>query len=111
MPRSIQLVDGKCSPPTKQAISLHAALLQVGVEAYLEHHDGHKCVDVYIPKAKLYIEVDGSQHYTSAMQIQTDFERDHCSDDAGFHTMHITNYAVETEAIKIARAIRKIVNF
>jgi very-short-patch-repair endonuclease len=90
---------------------LHTALTQVGVEAYLEHPDGNKCVDIYVPKAKLYIEVDGSQHYTSAFQIQTDFSRDHSSDDDGFHTMHITNQAVETKAIKIARAIRKIVNF
>ncbi len=105
------MVKNKCSSPTKHAISLHAALTQVGVEAHLEHHDGHKSVDIYVPKAKLYIEVDGSQHYTEAMQIQSDFERDHRSDDAGFHTMHITNHAVDTEVMKIARAIRKITNF
>lgn len=111
MPRSKHVVKQKCSPPTEHAIRLHDALTQIGVEAYLEHPDGHKCIDIYVPKAKLYIEVDGSHHYTSARQIQTDFERDHKSDDDGFHTMHITNYAVETEAIKIARAIRKIVDF
>lgn len=111
MIRAVHIVRNKCSPPTKYAITLYAALTQVGVEAYLEHPDGHKCVDIYVPKAKLYIEVDGSQHYTSAIQIQTDFERDHNSDDDGFHTMHVTNHAVKTEAIRIARAIRKIVNF
>ena len=106
-----RVIMNKCSPPTKHARDLHAALIQVGVEAYLEHPDGHKCVDIYVPKAKLYIEVDGSQHYTSAVQIQTDFERDHRSDDAGFHTMHVTNHSVDTDAIKIARAIRKITSF
>lgn len=111
MTRVIHIARNKCSLPTKHAICLHAALTQVGVEAYLEHPDGHKCVDIYVPKAKLYIEVDGSQHYTSAMQIQTDFYRDHRSDDDGFHTMHVTNHSVETEAIRIARAIRKIVSF
>lgn len=111
MPRTKKVFINKCPLPTKHAVALHSALTVVGVEAHLEHHDGYKCIDVYVPKAKLYIEVDGSHHYTSAFQIQTDLKRDHPSDDAGFHTMHITNHAVDTEVIKIARAIRKIVNF
>lgn len=111
MPQTKRIVMNKCLPPTKHARDLHAALTQVGVEAHLEHPDGHKCVDIYVPKAKLYIEVDGKQHYTSAVQIQADFERDHSSDDAGFHTMHITNHSVDTEVMKIARAIKKITNF
>lgn len=108
MPPGKHSLRHKCSPPTKHAADLHAALVQVGVEAHLEHFDGHKCVDIYVPKAKLYIEVDGRHHYTSAIQIQTDFERDHRSDDRGFHTMHIANHTVEKEAIKIARAIQKL---
>jgi len=94
-----------------QAQKLHAALICVGVEAHLEYYDGHKCIDIFVPKAKLYIEVDGKQHSTSAFQIQTDFERDHGSDDAGFHTMHISNQMAVTDTIKIARAIKKIVSF
>jgi very-short-patch-repair endonuclease len=100
----------KCSQPTEYAKQLHAALVKVGVEAHLEHPDGHKCVDIYVPKAKLYIEVDGKHHYISARQIQTDFDRDHYSDDDGFHTLHIANEVVEKQGIKIARAIQKIVS-
>jgi very-short-patch-repair endonuclease len=109
--RVVRSRQHKCSPPTEHAKSLHAALVTVGVEAYLEHPDGHKCVDIYVPKAKLYIEVDGRQHYISAKQIVTDFIRDHYSDDDGFHTMHLTNQAVEDDAIRIARAIKKITNY
>lgn len=99
-----------CSPPTEYAKQLHAALTLVGVAAVLEHPDGHKCVDVYVPNAKLYIEVDGSQHYTDAAQILTDFERDYFSREEGFHTLRVTNHAVDTQAIKIARAIQKVVS-
>ena len=109
--RVVKSKQHKCSPSTEHAKNLHAALVTVGVEAYLEHPDGHKCVDIFVPKAKLYIEVDGRHHYTSARQIQTDFKRDHFSDDDGFHTMHITNEAADNDAIRIARAIKKITNF
>ncbi len=40
----------------------------------------------------------------------TDFERDHHSDDDGFHTLRLANEVVEKQAIKIARAIKKIVS-
>lgn len=97
--------------PTKEAVMLNNALRSVGIETILEHHDGHKCVDIYIPKAKTYIEVDGLHHYTDLEQIRADFARDHFSDDDGFHTLHIPNEAVRTQAIKIARALKKMVNF
>ncbi len=97
--------------PTKNALLLNSALNNVGVKTILEHYDGHKHVDIFIPKGKIYIEIDGSYHYTSAFQIATDFARDHHSDDDGFHTMRIANEVVEKQAMKIARAIKKITNF
>ncbi len=99
------------SKPTKHALQLNNALKKVGVEAVLEYFDGHKHVDIFVPKGKIYIEIDGAHHYTSAIQMMTDFERDHYSDDDGFHILRIANEVVEREAIKIARAIQKIVNF
>lgn len=99
-----------CSPPTQYARQLHAALTFVGVAAVLEHPDGHKCVDIYVPNAKLYIEVDGSQHYTEADQILIDFRRDYYSDKEGFRTLRLTNQAVVSQSMKIARAIKKITN-
>lgn len=97
--------------PTKHAKTLNDALKQVGVETILEYSDGHKCIDIFVPKAKLYIEIDGMNHYTSAVQMATDFDRDHYSDDDGFHTLRIPNEIVEAQAMKIARAIKKMVNF
>jgi very-short-patch-repair endonuclease len=97
--------------PTKNALLLNSALIAVGIETVLEHWDGHKHVDIYIPKGKIYIEIDGPQHYTNPLQIVDDFKRDHYSDDDGFHTMHIPNEVVQKNAIQIARALKKMLNF
>jgi len=51
--------------PTENARILNEALNKVGIETKLEHWDGHKHVDIFIPKGKIYIEIDGPQHYTS----------------------------------------------
>lgn len=97
--------------PTPNARLLNNALNAVGIETVLEHYDGHKHIDIFIPKGKIYIEIDGAHHYTSAFQIATDFARDHYSDDSGYHTLRLANEVVEKQAMKIARAIRKVVNF
>lgn len=97
--------------PTENALLLNDALNKVGIETVLEHWDGHKHIDIFIPKGKIYIEIDGPQHYTSPRQIVSDFHRDHYSDDDGFHTMHIPNDIVQKQSMKIARAMKKILNF
>ncbi len=97
--------------PTENARVLNDALNQVGIEAKLEHWDGHKHVDIFIPKGKIYIEIDGPRHYTNALQIVADFQRDKYSTHDGFHTIHIPNEIVEKQAMKIARAMKKIVSF
>lgn len=96
---------------TEDALLLNNALNAVGIETTLEHWDGHKHIDICIPKGKIYIEIDGPQHYTSPRQIVADFHRDHYSEEDGFHTMRIPNEIVQKHAIKIARAIKKILNF
>jgi len=97
--------------PTANALLLNQALNAVGIETVLEHFDGHKHVDIFVPKGKIYIEIDGTNHYTSAFQLATDFARDHHSDDAGFRTLRLANEVVEKQAIKIARTLRKMLNF
>lgn len=97
--------------PTKEALILNKALNDAGIETELEYSDGHKHIDIYIPKGKIYIEVDGLRHYTDANQIISDFERDHYSDDDGFHTLRIPNEIIETQADSIADALKKILNF
>lgn len=96
--------------PTKQTEALAEALKKRGVEIEIEHWDGHKHVDIYIPKDNLYIEVDGLQHQTKPKQIISDFNRDYFSFKDGFFTKHITNESVQSHLEEIADAIAHIAN-
>lgn len=96
--------------PTKFVRKLANALDKRGVVYKLEHWDGYKHVDIYIPKAKLYIEVDGAQHDIKVKQIISDFQRDYYSFKDGFFTKRITNEEVELHSEEIANAISEIVN-
>ena len=95
---------------TKHALLLNQALNTIGVETVLEHYDGHKHVDIFVPAAKLCIEVDGSNHYTSATQIVADCKRAEHSAEDGFHTFRVPNNEIEKEVMKVARAIQKVTN-
>jgi len=96
--------------PTKNALLLNQALNAVGIETVLEYWDGHKHIDICIPKGKIYVEIDGPQHYTNPVQIVSDLKRDQYSSHDGFHTMRLPNEVIVKDAIKIARAIKKILN-
>lgn len=96
--------------PTRHAKVLVEALRKRGVELKTEHWDGHKHVDIYIPKDNLYIEVDGMQHITRPERIISDFNRDYFSFKEGYFTKHITNEAIETHLEKIADAIARVVD-
>ncbi len=90
---------------TPQAISLAVALRGLGIEVEMEHWDGHKHVDLFLPGSGIQIEVDGSQHVTSPKQILTDLKRSHYSDSDGCGTVHIRNEDIETNLEPIAVAI------
>ncbi len=60
--------------PTKEALLLKHALEQKGIRVLKELDDGHKTIDLAIPKAKLNIEVDGIQHLTDPNQIVADLK-------------------------------------
>lgn len=94
---------------TPQTIALAEALEKRGVEFELEHWDGHKHVDMYIPKAQIYIEIDGPQHDLRPRQVVADFNRDYFSAKEGFFTKHITNQEIEAHLESIANAIAKVV--
>ncbi len=97
----------KVSPEAKE---LFTKLIEKGLFAELEYWDGHKHVDIHIPSAKLYIEVDGVQHFTNSNQIASDFLRDHYSDDAGYSTFRIPNAIIREKMDTIVKAILKIVS-
>ena len=97
----------KVTPESKR---LFEKLIENGLFAELEYWDGHKHVDIHIPSAKLYIEVDGVQHFTNPNQIASDFLRDHYSDDNGYDTLRIPNQIVRDKMDTIVKAILKIVS-
>lgn len=79
------------SKPTTLVLALQTALEKRGVKTVHEHFDGFKHVDLFLPEANIYIEVDGIQHLTSPGQIIADFKREHFSDTERINTLHISN--------------------
>lgn len=94
--------------PTKQTTALTEALRVRGIRVETEYWDGHKHIDVYLPDARIFVEVDGLQHYTNPKQILADFKRDHFSDGDDVPTLRLTNQLIETHLEEIADAITKI---
>ena len=94
---------------TKFARLLWAALNKRGIESITEYPDGHKSIDIAIPAARLYIEVDGVQHLNNPDQIITDFKRDYYSNKDGFYTLHIHNDDIKNHLNSIADAIADVV--
>lgn len=97
----------KISPESKQ---LFNKLIEQGIFAELEYWDGHKHVDIHIPSAKLYIEVDGIQHFTNSDQIASDFLRDHHSNNNGYSTFRVPNVIVKDKLDTIVKAVLKIIS-
>ena len=95
--------------PTKEALLLQAELANVGVESTLQYWDGHKHVDLFVPSAKLYIEIDGLAHWLKPTQIISDFKRDHYSDTDGFNTFRVPSYVVLTNTNELVKAISEVI--
>lgn len=95
----------KFRTPTKEALALKKALEVRGVRVFVELNDGHKNIDLAIPKAKLNIEVDGIQHLTNPKQIVADLSRGYYSHKNGYDTMHIPNEMVNRHLEDIAQAL------
>ena len=91
--------------PTKEASALKDALEARGVRVLVELDDGHKRIDLAIPKAKLNVEVDGIQHLTNPHQIIADINRGYYSNKIGYHTMHIPNEMVRMHLEEISDAL------
>ncbi len=91
--------------PTKEAYNLKDALERLGIRVYLELDDGHKHIDLAIPRAKLNVEVDGIQHLTNPHQIVADLNRGYYSHKNGFNTMHISNEMIHSHLKEISDAL------
>ncbi|HEV3245428.1 MAG TPA: DUF559 domain-containing protein [Candidatus Paceibacterota bacterium] len=92
---------------TPEAQLLKRELEKRGLTVKDEVFDGHKHIDLVIHRARLNIEVDGKQHYTSARQILSDLNRMYYSDNKGYGTFHVPNdYINDPECLqKVADAI------
>lgn len=93
---------------TKETLALAEALRARGVHVEVEHWDGHKHIDIFVPAAKLYIEIDGLHHFTDPKQILADLQRDHYSDDETYSTKRFSNQVVKNHLGEIADAITEI---
>jgi very-short-patch-repair endonuclease len=91
-----------------QAIKLSEALSARGIRNELEAFDGHKHVDISIPWAKLYLEIDGKYHLTNPDQLSRDLNRDSYSHIDGKSTIHIPNYVVDRDLDALAESIAKV---
>jgi very-short-patch-repair endonuclease len=96
-------------PASNQAKMLYDALCKKGVNAQLEYSDGHKTVDIAILNPRIYIEVDGIQHFTNPEQIMRDFKRYHFSDGDDFSTFYVTNQIIDHYLDEVVNALVKVV--
>jgi len=90
---------------TPQAIKLSNSLKRQGVNHQLEYGDGFKHVDIAVPWAKLYLELDGKHHAFSSKQMCADDERDKYSQKEGYTTKRIPNEWVDANVDRLARSI------
>jgi very-short-patch-repair endonuclease len=95
---------------TPHALKLSNALNNMDVKHTLEYNDGFKHVDIAIEWAKLYLELDGSQHAFSPKQMCTDDERDKHSLRDGFVTKRIPNIWIDKDADKLALSVATLAN-
>lgn len=93
------------SSATDQEIALYEALLKRKVNVIPQYNDGHKTVDLAIPEAKLYIEVDGVAHCSKEKSAFTDLQRTYYSLKEGFVTLRIPNVLTEDKLNETADMI------
>lgn len=103
---STSLIDQPVFGQTKYAQQLRAALKERGIDSIAEYSDGYKTVDLAIPSAKLYIEVDGMQHFKDVKQVISDMKRDDYSHQDGYHTIRVSNFAIRKDVNAIAEEIK-----
>jgi len=94
---------------TPEAIKLYDALIKMGFEAQLEKNDGHKRIDIAIPKYKVNIEVDGMQHQYDEKQALADLKRTFYSFKKGYVTLRIPNKLIQEKAYETAGYIKKFI--
>lgn len=91
------MIDQPNHVPTSKENKLAEALKREGIMLQQQYEHKGKTVDIFIPDAKLVIEVDGSHHLTEPEQILKDFHREFYDELEGIHTLHIPNSFINDE--------------
>ncbi len=99
--------------PTPEENKLAHELMKVGIEVKQQYQYDGKTVDIFIPDAKLTIEIDGEQHLIDPNQILSDFHREYYDEQKGIHTLHIPNSFIRDdikflEVVKAIRGVREL---
>lgn len=95
--------------PSKQAQALYEALCMRGVVCESEYFDGHKHVDIAVLPARIFIEVDGLNHFVVSEQIIRDFKRSHFSDGDDFRTFYVTNQILDKYLDRVVEALVNVI--
>lgn len=82
---------------TPEAEKLFWALKKRGIPTTLKKWDGHKHIDLAIPKVKLNIEVDGAHHNFKSEQALSDLKRTTYSLKKEYYTIRIPNSLIKDE--------------
>ena len=100
-PLCVQHQKGKRwrTDPTPEAGNLANALEVRGWQVELEKFDGYKTIDISVPSAKVYIEVDGFTHTVNKKTALADLQRQYFDLKKGILTLHIPNCLVENGEI------------
>jgi very-short-patch-repair endonuclease len=75
-----------------------------GVQAYRQKPLGCWIVDFYLPAARLVVEVDGGQHFTSEAKVK-DAARTQALERMGLRVLRFDNLQVLTETDAVVEAI------
>jgi very-short-patch-repair endonuclease len=86
---------------------LYVELLKQGIPAALQHHDGHKTVDIAIESANMHIEVDG-MHHQLPDQALIDLQRTTYSLDKNIITVRIPNRLVLSRLHETVKSIQNL---
>lgn len=92
---------------TPQAIKLADALTRRGIRNNLEVHDGVKQVDIAIPWARIYIELEFRQPPFDPKQLRADLAMEVCFQDEEIRTIKVLNTQVDQNVEAVADAIAK----
>ncbi|HNT29851.1 MAG TPA: endonuclease domain-containing protein [bacterium] len=106
--RSQQLRNSQTDP--EQLLWKHIRYKQMnGLQFYRQKPILQYIVDFYCPKAKLVIELDGSQHHTKEYK-KKDQQRDCALENQGLTVLRFTNHEVMTNLEGVYEKIHETVN-